>query len=180
MINVDNPSILIPTEMDNRPVEEATVRPEAQLTMESSQATVASTSKLLLPLTDCLLVDTGAPSPTTAEISSAEEALRNASGFMKTANPHDTWRNACTKIEWVMNVVSPIAEVRTLSIVANFNYHDFCLAAPSVREDGMELTFNHSQGGVSLLSQKCAHPSLIWMPDFLGTGPARREDSRPT
>ena len=56
----------------------------------------------------------------TAEISSAEGALRDASNVMKTMNLHDTWRNACTKIEWVMNGVSSIAEVRTLSIVANF------------------------------------------------------------
>ena len=56
----------------------------------------------------------------TAEISSVEGALRDASNVMKTMNPHDTWRNACTKIEWVMNSVSSIAEVRILSIVANF------------------------------------------------------------
>ena len=69
---------------------------------------VASTSKPLLPLQ-------------LAEISSAEGALRDAGRVMKTMNLHDTWRNACTKIEWVMNVVSPITEVRILSIVASFN-----------------------------------------------------------
>ena len=120
-INVDNPSILIPTEVDNRPVEESTVRPEAQLTVESLRTTDTSISKPLLSLTDCLLVDSGTSSPPTAEISSAEKALRDASESMKTMNLHDAWHNAFTKIEWVMNVVSPITEARTLSIVANFN-----------------------------------------------------------
>ena len=144
-VKADNPSILVPTEVDNRPAEEATVaRPEAQLTMESSRATVASTSKPLLPLTDSILVDSGALSPT-AEISSAEKVLRDASVIVKTMNLHDTWYNAFAKIEWVMNVVRPITEVR-LFIVANFNQPDFCLAAPSVREDGMGLAFNDSPG----------------------------------
>ena len=92
-IKADNPSILIPTE-------------------------VASTSK---PLTDNLLVDGGAPSSLTAEILSAEGALCDASEVMKTMNLHDTWHKACTRIEWVMNGVSPITGVRTSSIVANFN-----------------------------------------------------------
>jgi hypothetical protein len=120
-IGADNTSILIPTKVDNRPAEEATTPSEAQITMESSRATVAFTSRPLLPLTDCLPVDGGAPSPLTAEISSAEGALRDTSKVMETMNLHESWRNACTKIEWVMDVVSPIAEVRTLSIIANFN-----------------------------------------------------------
>ena len=119
-IKADNPSILIPTEVDNRPAEEATTPPEAQLTMESSRAAVASTSKPLLPVTDYLPVDS-APSPLTAEILPAEGAFRDARKVMKSMNLLDTWLNACTKIEWVMNVVSPITEVRTLSIITNFN-----------------------------------------------------------
>ena len=96
----DKPSILIPTEVDNQPAEETTMPCEAQLTMESSRATVASTSKPHLPLTDssCLLVDSSVPSPPTAEISSVEKALRDASAILKIMNLHDTWRKAFTKI----------------------------------------------------------------------------------
>ena len=87
MIKAVNPSILIPTD-------------------------VASTSK---PLTDWLLSDRdSAPSPPIAEISSAEGALRDANKVMKTMNLHDSWRNALTKLEWVMDVVSQIPDVRTL------------------------------------------------------------------
>ena len=120
-IKADDPSTLIQTEVDNRPAEEATTPSESQITTESSRAAVAFTSKPLLPLTDCLPVDGGAPSPLTAEISSAERALRDTSKVMETMNIHESWRNACAKIEWVMDVVSPIAEVRTLSIIANSN-----------------------------------------------------------
>ena len=119
-IKADNPSILIPTEEDNRPAKEATARPEAQLTMESSQITVASTSNPLLPLTDSIIIDGGAPSSPTTEISSAEKVLHDASVTVKTMNLHDTWHNTFAKIEWVMNVVRPITEVCSF-IVANFN-----------------------------------------------------------
>ena len=85
--------------------------------MDSSRAIVSSTLKPLMPLKDCLLVDSGTPSPA-AEILSAKKALRDASGVMKTMNLHDTWRNTFTKIEWVMNVVSPITEVCILFIIA--------------------------------------------------------------
>ena len=83
-IKADNPSTPIPTEVDNRPAEEATA-------------------------------------PPTAEISSAETALRDANKVIKMMIVRDTWRNACTTIELVMNIVNPITEVRTLSIGFNFN-----------------------------------------------------------
>ena len=148
-IKADNPSILIPTE-------------------------VTSTSKPLLPLTDCLLVDSGAPSSLTAEILSARGAFRDASKAKETMNPLDTWRSACTKIKWVMGSVSSNAEVRTISIVANltnltsvWQLHLYTKMALSL------LSMIPKVDLLSLLLQECAHPSLIWLPDFLGTGPAR-------
>ena len=99
-----------------------------------SQGGVSPSQPVTLDLTISLVT-------ATAEFSSAEEALRGASEVM---NVHDTWFNALKKIEWVMNSVSSIAAVCTLSIVANFNQPDFCLAAQSVREDGMEFSFNNS------------------------------------
>ena len=173
-IKADNPPILIPTE-DNRPAEEVTARAEAQLTTELSRATVASVSKPLLPLTNCLLVDSGALSPLTAEISSAEKALCDASEIMKTMktkNLHDTWRNAFTKIEWVMNVVSPITEVRTIfhccqpvtNLTSVWQLHPYAKMAWCL------LSMIPQVDLLSLLSQECAYPLLIWMPDFLETG----------
>ena len=102
-----------------------------------SQGGVSPSQPVTLDLTISLVT-------ATAEFSSAEEALRGTSEVM---NVHDTWSNALQKIEWVMKSLSSIAAVCTLSIVANFNQPDFCLAAPSVREDGMVLTFNDSPGG---------------------------------
>ena len=116
-IEAGNPSNLIPTEVDNGPTEEATIPTGNQLAIESSQATVASTSRSLLPVMDCLPIDSGVPSPLKA-ISSAEGALRDASEVIRTMNLCDTWRDTCRNIKRVMDVVTPITEVRTLSIVA--------------------------------------------------------------
>jgi hypothetical protein len=46
-----------------------------------------------------------------AEISSAENALQIANEAMATMNLLDTWEGALERIKWVMDAVSPVAEV---------------------------------------------------------------------
>jgi hypothetical protein len=100
---------------------------------------------------------------------------------MKTMNLHDTWRNDFTKMEWVMNVVSPITEVHTLSIVPTLtNLTSVRQLHPYAKMAWGLLSMIPQVDLLSLLSQECTRPSLIWMPDFLETGPARWEDLSPT
>jgi hypothetical protein len=46
-----------------------------------------------------------------AVISSAENALQLANEVMVTMNLSDTWEGALERIKWVMDTVSPVAEV---------------------------------------------------------------------
>jgi hypothetical protein len=121
-IIADNTSILITTEPDNRPAEGATAPSVAQHTVELSLATVASASEALSPSTDYLPVESGTPAPPTAycqaEMSPTKKALHDANDAMKTMNIYDTWDNAVSRIKWVMDTVSPVAGVRTLSFFA--------------------------------------------------------------
>jgi hypothetical protein len=105
--------------VDNRPAEGAAVSSVAQHTVESSLATTASASKSLSPSTDYLPVESGAPAPPTpdyqAEMSPTKNALHDANDALKTMNLLDSWDNAVGRMRWVMDTVSPVAEVRTLS-----------------------------------------------------------------
>ena len=48
-----------------------------------------------------------------ADLSSAENALQGANEVMTTINLSDTWGAALERIKWVMDIVSPVAEVRS-------------------------------------------------------------------
>jgi hypothetical protein len=48
-----------------------------------------------------------------AEMSSAENALQIANDAMATISLSDTWEVALSRIKWVMDTVSPVAEVRS-------------------------------------------------------------------
>ena len=54
-----------------------------------------------------------------AGISPAENALRGANEAMKTMNLSKTWEGALERIKWVMDTLSPIAEVRRIVLFAN-------------------------------------------------------------
>jgi hypothetical protein len=53
-----------------------------------------------------------------AEMSPTKKALHDANDAMKTMDLYDSWDNAVGRIRWVMDAVSPAAEVRTLSFFA--------------------------------------------------------------
>ena len=74
---------------------------------------MASTgSETLTPLRDRL------PSPLlpvavrSAAMSPAENALRDADEAMASISLSDTWEGALKRIKWVMDTLSPVAEVR--------------------------------------------------------------------
>jgi hypothetical protein len=72
------------------------------------------------PATDRL---PGVPTPPEAdprvEISSAENALQVANEAMATISLSDTWEVSLSRIKWVMDTVSPVAEVRYDVLFAN-------------------------------------------------------------
>jgi hypothetical protein len=72
------------------------------------------------PATDRL---PGVPTPPAAdprvEMSSAENALQIANEAMATISLSDTWEVALSRIKWVMDTVSPVAEVRYDVLFAN-------------------------------------------------------------
>ncbi len=59
-----------------------------------------------------------------AEMSSIEKALialRHADETKKPIDRKNTWKGAVSRIKWVMDTVSPIAEVRAISILPLFD-----------------------------------------------------------
>ena len=49
--------------------------------------------------------------------SAAKNALRNADEAMTTIKLSNTWEGALERIKWVMDTVSPVAEVRAMSFL---------------------------------------------------------------
>ncbi len=79
--------------------------------------------KSTTPSPDPLSVETGTPLPDgQAEMSSTEKALialrraDEAKNF-KPIDRANTWKGAISRIKWVMDTVSPITEVRVISIL---------------------------------------------------------------
>ena len=74
----------------------------------------------LLPSSDPLPVETGPPIPESqAAMSLTEKALiavRRADEAKKPIDRANTWKGAVSRIKWLMVTVSPIAEVRAISI----------------------------------------------------------------
>ena len=107
----------IPTKGDDTTAEETT-KPS---TVPASRGPIQSTApEPLLPLSDPLPVETGAPmSDGQAEMSPTEKALialRHADEDKKPIDRKNKWKGAVSRIKWVMDTVSPIAEVRPISI----------------------------------------------------------------
>jgi hypothetical protein len=90
------------------------------------RSTVASDRGTVSSPTDRL---PSTPTPAAADpragISSAENALQVANEAMTTISLSDTWEVAVERIKWVMDTVSPVAEVR-----CDVLYHSF--AEPDV------------------------------------------------
>ncbi len=116
IIPINNPKM--PTEGDDTPAEEAT---KPSMAPDSAGPIQPIAAEPLLPLPYPLSVKTGAYMPDgQAEMSPTEKALialRCADEAKKPIDRTNTWEGAISRIKWVMDTVSPIAEVRAISIL---------------------------------------------------------------
>jgi len=107
----------IPTKGDDTTAEETT-KPS---TVPASRGPIQSSApEPLFPSPDPLSVEPGTPIHYQAEASPTEKAqiaLRRADEGRKPIDRKNKWKGAVSRIKWVMDTVSPIAEVRAISIL---------------------------------------------------------------
>ena len=108
----------IPTKGDDTPVEETT---DPSMVPDSGGPIQSFAPEPLLPSPDPLSVEAGTPmTHGLAKTSLTKEALialRRADEAKKPIDRKNTWKAAVSRIKWVMDTVSPIAEVRAISIL---------------------------------------------------------------
>src|SRR6266702_2789864 len=164
-----HPTNTIATEVDISPMEQ-TMRPTiAQNSIETTPFVVATVAEPLSPPMDHVPIETSTPIPPAPDVraamSPAENAPHDAEEATKVINLPSTWEGAVARIKWVMDTMSPVAEVRysAMSIYlmldrANFRsqLHPYAkmacgllLAIPKVRR-------------FALLSKGNADAMLIW------------------
>ena len=95
----------------------------ATTTMNTTRSTVATGSETVSPLRDRLPSEISAVMPPATDrqegMSSAENALHDAKEVMTTINLSKTWEGALARIKWVMDTLSPVAEVRRNILFSN-------------------------------------------------------------
>ena len=148
----------------------------AQNSIETTPSVVATAPEPLSPPTDLVPIETSTPTPPVpdvrAAVSPAENALNDADEAAKAIHLSSTWEGAVARIQWVMDTVSPVAEVRhgAMSFYLMLDLADFrsqlhpyakmacglLLAIPKVHR-------------FALLSKGSADAMLIWMLDTPGT-----------
>ncbi len=101
----------------------------AQDAIEATPFVVATVPKPLSPM-DHVPSETSTPIPVPnvqAAMSPAENALRDADEVTKVINLPSTWEGAVARIKWLMDTVSPAAEVRhsTMSFYLMLDRADF-------------------------------------------------------
>ena len=132
-----NATNAIATEVRVSPMERATRPTMAQDFIETTPFAVATAPESLSPPTDHVPIEVKTPIPPVhdvrAAMSPAENAPHDAEEATKVINLPSTWEGAVARIKWVMDTVSPAAEVRhgTLSL---------CLT-----ELTFALSFTHTQ-----------------------------------
>jgi|SRR6266702_1121021 len=111
-----NPTNAIATEVDVSPMEQATKPAMAQNSIETTPFVIATAPDRLSPPTDHVPIETStsiSPAPDVrAAMSPAENALHDADEATKAINLLSTWEGVVARIQWVMDTVSPAAEVR--------------------------------------------------------------------
>jgi len=110
---------VFPTRLDESPPGEVRKPSMAQDSTKTTRPIVATGSETLSPPTDHLPGEvTTSMLPAAddnARMSPAKNALRNADEAMTAINLSNTWEGALERIKWVMDTVSPVAEVRAMS-----------------------------------------------------------------
>ena len=101
-----------------------------QDSMISTRPTVAASSETPSSAKDHLPGEITTSMPPAADSSAgmppAEKALRNADEAMTAINLSDTWEGTLGRIKWVMDTVSPVAEVRAMSFLPILDNAEFC------------------------------------------------------
>jgi len=111
----------IPTEDDDSPAEEAT---KLSMFPDSGGLVQSTTPETLLPSPDYLPIRTGTSMPHgQVEMLPTEDppvALHRTDEAMRWIDPIDrsnTWERSVGRIKWLMDTLSPIAEVRAMSFL---------------------------------------------------------------
>ncbi len=94
----------------------------AQDSTDTTRSTIATGSETLSPPTDRLPSEMSTPTPPTTDRRtgmSPAEKLHDADKAMTTINLSETWEGVLGRIKWVMDAVSPVAEVRCNVLIAN-------------------------------------------------------------
>ncbi len=93
--------------------------------MKSIRSTVAAGFETLSCPRDHLPGEITTSMPPAADGSAgmppAKNALRNADEAMTTINLSNTWEGALERIKWVVDTVSPVAEVRAMSFLPDLD-----------------------------------------------------------
>jgi len=114
------PSVIpkIPTKGDDTPSEKAT---EPSMAPDSGGPIQSSALEPLLPSPDPLSVEAGTlmahGQAKTSPTEKALVALCRADEAKKPIGRKNTWKGVVSRIRWAMDTVSPIAEVRAISIL---------------------------------------------------------------
>ena len=111
-----NPTNAIATEVDVLPMKKATKPTMAPDSIETTPFVVTTVPEPLSPPTDHAPIEDSTPVPLVPDVraamSPAEDALHGADEATKAINLPSTWEGAVARIRWVMDTVSPAAEVR--------------------------------------------------------------------
>ncbi len=110
-----NPTNAIATEVDVSPMKQATKPTIAKDSVEITPFVVATAPEPLSPQTDRVPIETITPIPPVPDVRTAisptENALRDADEATKAIDLPSTWEGAVARIKWLMDTVSPAAEV---------------------------------------------------------------------
>ncbi len=121
-------------EGDDSPAEEAT---KPSMSPDSGGPIQSTAPEPLLPLHDHFSVEIGATtSHSQAEALPTEGpliVLRRADEAMKPFDRSNTWEMAVGRIQWMMDTLGPIAEVRVMSFCLSFAKPAFTLSFPRMR-----------------------------------------------
>ncbi len=121
----DNPPEIL-TKGDDTPAGQ-TVKPS--MVPDSGGPIQSSAPEPLLPSPDSLSVEIGTPMPDGhAEMSPTEKAqiaLHRVDEAKRPIDRKNTWKGAVKRIKWVMDTLSPIAEVRAISFLLRVDRAEF-------------------------------------------------------
>src|SRR6266702_279384 len=167
-----NPTNAIATEVDVLPMKKATKPTMAPDSIETTPFVVTTVPEPLSPPTDHAPIEDSTPVPLVPDVqaamSPAEDALHGADEATKAINLPSTWEGAVARIRWVMDTVSPAAEVRhsAMSFYLILDRADFrSQLHPYAKMACGVLLAIPKVHGFALLSTGNADAMLIWMLD---------------